>query len=217
MRRIHLAAVIGGVAATLVLAGCGGGTSPQAVPQNPPSSSAQSDVEAPSSAADDSSSQASASSSAGSSSKMITVSQSVTDPVMGDHVVVQGLVRDFPFPASMSAVSDGELVLVKVTATAGTKYYAGWQTSGLDVVTPDGTENPPSDTDELDAAMAKAGYTPFPEDGDIDTGKTGTGWVPFVLGTKDSPTLTLRMKRLAATSSDGGTISAQNFDVPLAK
>jgi hypothetical protein len=212
MRRIHIAAVIGGVAAAVVLAGCNSDDSSlNAVPDSSPISV---DSGAPASASDPSSVDSAPSSAA---SKMVTVDQSITDPVMGDHVVVQGLVRGFPFPASMSAVSDGELVLVKVTATAGTKYYAGWQTSGLAVVTPDGTENATSDTDELDAAMTKAGYQPFPGGGDIDTGKTGTGWVPFVLNQKDSPTLTLRMKRLGASTSDGKTITAQNFDVPLVK
>jgi len=36
-----------------------------------------------------------------------------------------------------------------------------------------------------------------------------------VVQQKNSPTLTLRMKRLAATTSGGQTIPAKNFDVPL--
>lgn len=58
-----------------------------------------------------------------------------------DHVVVRQLVRDFPVPAGMSAVSDREIVLVRVTATAGHKYYAGWHTTSLSIVTPDGGVN----------------------------------------------------------------------------
>jgi hypothetical protein len=133
---------------------------------------------------------------------------------MGDHVVVHRVVRDFPVPASMSAVSDREIVLVDVTATAGSKYYAGWQTTGLSIVV-SGQENQESDTDDLDAAMTKAGYPPMPNNGDVDTGKTASGWIPFVVDPKNAPRLTLRMKRTAATTSDGKTISAKNFDVPL--
>lgn len=117
----------------------------------------------------------------------------------------------------MPAAADGEVVLVKVTATAGTAYYAGWQTTSLDVIGTDGTVNPSSDTDDLDSAMTKAGYTPFPDDGDIDSGKTATGWVPFVVDQKNSTKLTLRMERGAASTSDGKDIKAENFDVPLVK
>jgi len=134
---------------------------------------------------------------------------------MGDHVVAESLVRNFPTPASMSAVSDREIVLVKMNVKAGSKYYAGWQSGSLQIVTPDGDTKSSSTTPGLTDAMTAAGYPPFPNGGNVDTGKTGSGWAGFVVQQKNSPTLTLRMKRLAATTSGGQTIPAKNFDVPL--
>lgn len=174
-------------------------------------SSSQSGTKAPSSAAS-----ASATTAAGSgSTKAVPVTATFDDPVMGDHVVAKSMVRDFPVPASMSAVSGREIVLVEVTATAGSAYYAGWQTTQLAIVV-NGEENQESDTDDLDAAMTRAGYPPIP-DGNVDTGKTATGWVPFVVDPRDAPQLTLRMKRVAATTDDGKDIPAQNFDVALTR
>ncbi|BCJ34348.1 hypothetical protein Athai_18510 [Actinocatenispora thailandica] len=148
--------------------------------------------------------------------KPVAVHETITDPVMGDKVLVRQVVRDFPVPASMSAVADREIVLVQVRATAGSKYYAGWQATSLSVVA-NGEENPETSTDALIAAMKRAGYPPMADDGDLDTGKSGGGWLAFVVDPEDVPRLTLRMKRPAATTSDGGSISAHDFDVPLAR
>lgn len=65
--------------------------------------------------------------------------------------------------------------------------------------------------------MTKAGYRPFPDTGGVDTGKTATGWIPFVVDPKDSPRLTLRMKREAAATSSGKTLPAKTFSVRLAR
>jgi hypothetical protein len=202
VRRAPILAVCG--VALAALAACQG---------NSTHSSSPSGTAAPASAS--ASASAAGSGTGAGAGKPVAVHQTIDDPVMGDHVVVTSMVRDFPVPASMSAVSDREIVLVEVTATAGSKYYAGWQTTQLAIVV-NGEENQESDTDDLDAAMTRAGYPPVP-DGNVDTGKTGTGWVPFVVDPKDAPQLTLRMKRTAATTDSGQDIPAQNFDVPLPK
>lgn len=202
VRRMTVIAA-GGLAATaLALTGCSAGGS-----GHPAASSA-----APTSAA--ASPSATGASGHGGTATAVTVT--LSDPVMGDRVVVHRLVRDFAVPASMAAVSDREIVLLDVTATAGSAYYAGFQTTQLAVVV-DGEENQVSDTDDLDAAMTKAGYAPMPGGGDVDTGRSASGWVPFVVDPKDAPKLVLRMKRSAATTSDGKTITAHDFDAPLTR
>ncbi|WAL69223.1 hypothetical protein ORV05_16105 [Amycolatopsis cynarae] len=214
MRRIPSLAALGALTATLTLTGCGGGSAP-----TPASATGATGTAAATPASATGSSSAAAASSAGpaASGGKIAVNGTLDDPVLGDHVVAQAVVRDFPFPASMSGASSGELVLVQLSATAGTKYYAGFQTTSLELVTADGTENTVSDGDDLDKAMAAAGYTPFPGSGALDTGKSGSGWVAFDDYQKDSPKLTLRLKRPALSTSDGQNIPAANFDVPLVK
>ncbi len=205
MRRLRIVTISGGLLAVLAIAGCQSGSADQ-------SHGAASSAAVPSASA---SSGAPAGGQAGTTTgRKIAIHVTLDDPVMGDHVQAGQLVRDFPVPASMSAVSDREIVLVDVTATAGSTYYAGWQSTQLAVVV-DGQENQESETDDLDAAMTKAGYAPLGNNGSVDTGKTGSGWIPFVVDPKDAPKLTLRMKRVAASTSDGKSIPAKNFDAPM--
>lgn len=202
MQRARLAFVVCGGSVVLGLAGCSGHAEHAAEPAGATSASSSATARP-------------ASHRHAHGAKPVAVHRVIHDPVMGDRVVVQRFVRDFPVPAAMSAVPDREIVLVRVTVTAGSKYYAGWDTSSLSIVTPGGGVNDESETDDLDAAMIKAGYRPFPDTGDVDTGKTAGGWVPFVVDPKDSPRLTLQMKREAATTSDGKTLPAKTFAVRL--
>lgn len=198
---------VGALAVSLVFTGCSSDSSSSGPPTTAPATTS---AAAPSTSSSSAASTAPAKSAAAAPGKPIPVNQTIDDPELGDHVVVESVVHDFPTPPSMSAVSNREIVLVKVNVTAGDKYYAGWQSSSLEIVTPEGDTNSSSTATGLTGAMTAAGYTPFPNDGDLATGKSGTGWVGFVVQKKDSPTLTLRMQRLDATTSDGKSIPAKN-------
>jgi hypothetical protein len=218
--KIYFAVSASAVAATVALAGCGSNN----VAKPPPSSA----TAQPTTSNQDSSSTATPSAPAGTdaptavspvappaaaSGPKIPVNQTITDPTLGNHVAAQGVVRDFPIPASMSSLDGGEIVLVQISATAD----ANWQAADLDLVTADGTENTTIETGDLDNAMQAAGYEPFPATGDIQAGKPVTGWVAFLDNQKDSPTLTLRMKRPASIGANGQSIPEQDFDIPLVK
>ncbi|MES1170335.1 MAG: hypothetical protein ABUL47_06590, partial [Leifsonia sp.] len=78
---------------------------------------------------------------------------------MGDSIAVTRIVRNFPKPSSI--VASGEVILVQVTVTAGSKYYAGWNESAAVLVNGAGDEFNDLDLDSLAGPMTAAGYTPF--------------------------------------------------------
>lgn len=105
-------------------------------------------------------------------------------------------------------------MLVDLTLSAGTKYTGGLSPDAFVVVTADGGADN-SDTTVVEPEMTRAGYRPLPDNG-VESGQTAGGWVAFNVSPLDSPKLTLRYKRDAATviGSDA-TIPAKTFDVPL--
>lgn len=144
----------------------------------------------------------------------IPVNKQIVDPVMGDKVTVVALVRNFPIPAKFSAIQDREIVLVDIKGTAGTKFYSGIQGSGFSILEP-GSTIPDSETSIVADEMAKAGFTPLPND-EIDTGKTGEGWLAFTVVKKGATGLSFRMLRLAAgVVGSSQTIPRKEFVVPL--
>jgi hypothetical protein len=145
----------------------------------------------------------------------IAVNKTITDPLLGDKVVVLKLVRNFPVPATYPAIKDDEIVLVDVTITAGTKYYTSLASGSFRLI-PDDTNATGNPTSIAGPEMKTKGYPPLPDAG-ASTGKTATGWVAFTLARKGSKSLTLRFERLAAQGSDGTRIPAKNFDLVLVK
>jgi hypothetical protein len=149
--------------------------------------------------------------SARAAAKPVTVNKTINDPVLGEKTVVIKYMPYKPTAASLSkysALQDEDVILVDVTATASSKYY---DTMGADsfYLVADGTED--ASTTILDSEIKAAGYPPLP---DADTGKTTTGWVVFTPD-KGAKKLVFRYKRLAAQTSNGKTITAKDFDIPL--
>ncbi|WP_328465318.1 hypothetical protein [Streptomyces sp. NBC_00448] len=142
------------------------------------------------------------------------MNKSFTDDVMGEKATVLKYVSGYqPSAASKSkysALADEKVVLVNVKVTASSKYY---DTFGADSFYLTGMSNgiDQASTTILDDEIKAAGYPPLP---DAETGKTTTGWVVFT-PTKDTTKLVLRYKRLAAKASNGTSITAKNFDIPL--
>ncbi|WP_158713162.1 hypothetical protein [Streptomyces sp. NRRL S-1813] len=150
----------------------------------------------------------------GSSGSPVTVNKSFTDDVMGEKATVLKYVSGYqPSAASKSkysALADEEVVLVQVKVTASSKYYDSFGAGSFYLTgMPNGIDQ--ASTTILDDEIKAAGYPPLP---DAETGKTTTGWVVFNPG-KDTKKLVLRYKRLAAKTSNGTSISAKNFDIPL--
>ena len=149
-------------------------------------------------------------------SSMTPLNLTVSDPEMGDSILVTGIVRHFPKPASI--VADGEVILVQVTATAGSKFYAGWDESGAVLLNGAGTKYSEVDLDSLTPPMTAAGYTPFSvanTNGRVDTGKTGTpGWLIFIVDDAKGP-LSFGTHHPAATTSGGGSIAEGTYTVKV--
>ena len=190
-------------AATLILTGCSGNPTPRS-----PDSASSSSASPPTGASPG------ASASTAQQSRLITVNQTIRDDEMGDTIKVQGLVRNFPIPDSLPNIKGvRELVLLKFTLNAGSKYYRSLSGSDFTVVGDDGSPN--SATSSLDAEITAAGYTPLKE---VEGGDTGTGWVAFMVSPVNSKALTLRYKRLAAkVIGSSKPIPEKIFEVPLVK
>jgi hypothetical protein len=104
---------------------------------------------------------------------------------------------------------------VKAKVSTGSKYYSTFGADNFYIAGANGGASTPNTTngfDDLVAAVKEAGYGPIL--GNPEAGKSDEGWMIFILHTPQTK-LTLRYERLAAGTSDGQTISAQNFDVPL--
>lgn len=150
----------------------------------------------------------------GSAGKKVAVNKSFEDTLMGDKGTVVEYVSGYqPSAASkskFSALEDEDVVLVHVKVTAGSKYYT---TLGATSFRLTGTENgiDQASTTILDDEIKAAGYPPLE---DAETGKSSDGWLVFTPD-KGLEKLVLRYKRLAATTSDGQSIPAKNFDIPL--
>lgn len=219
--RVHvhprLSAVAAILAGSALLTGRNGDSGSSSGNAAPPSRTTSAPAPAPSDSSAAGTSGASTSSSggdSGSSGSLMSVNKSFTDTVLGEKATVLKYVSGYqPSAASKSAYSalaDEEVVLVDVKVTASSKYY---DTFGADSFYLTGLSNgiDQASTTILDDEVKAAGYPPLP---DADTGRTTTGWVVFTPD-KGTKKLVLRYKRLAASASDGSSISAKNFDIPL--
>lgn len=209
--------------ATLLLAACSsstrGSNSQQSSAAGAPTSASQSEsASQPEPASPTGASTAAASSSApaaGSGSAAVAVNKTINDTVMGETARIIKYIKGFQpsaaAKAKYSALADEQVVLVDMKVTASSKYYDSLGADAFYLTgTPDGIDV--GSTTILDADIKAAGYPPLQ---DADTGKTTTGWVVFTPSKQDAGKLVLRYKRLAAGTSDGKTIPAKNFDVPL--
>lgn len=140
----------------------------------------------------------------------VELKEAFTDDELGHSIKVTGLVRDFPVPDDFESLREsGELVLIEVDVTAGSKYSGGFY-GGFEITSPDGTVN--SETGIADDEMDAAGFTPFE---DVSRAESGTGWFAFQVNTK-TDNYTLMYERPAATviGSDK-VIPAKTWEFPL--
>jgi len=154
----------------------------------------------------------------GSSSKPVKIGKTLTDPVMGNSATIEEVVPDFAMPAALvskwAGLQGRQVVLVKAKVQAGTKFYETFGAGDFYITkTGDGIDVPATDDiDDYNKAVKAAGFAPIL--GDIDEGKSSEGWMIFVI--KPQQHITLSMRRLAAQSSDGKTISRKDFSLPIA-
>jgi hypothetical protein len=195
MRRALLAAL----AATLLLgvSGCGGDDAPP-----PKAEKAESaDTPTPSESAE-----------AAPKEESKVKTETIKDDTFGHTIDAVGVVRNFPFPETMSAVEergDTELVLVNVKAKAGKKYFVSLSDGDFRLSTKKDDPKAAVSTTMVETEMGDAGYPPFQE---VDQGKSGGGWIAFTLeDTTDAP-LFLSYKRL---EFNNGKIPEKVITVPL--
>ncbi|MFI5663637.1 hypothetical protein [Streptomyces sp. NPDC051684] len=177
-----------------------------------PSTSAPAETTSPS--AEPSASAEAVDDDAAAAGKPTAVNKSINDDVMKQKATVLKYVDGFQpsaaAKAKFSALEDEKVVLVQVKVTASSKYYTSFGPTSFRLTkTANGIDQ--ASTTILDDEVAAAGY---PALEDAKTGKSSTGWIVFT-PSKDLDKLVLRYKRLAAKGSDGATIEAKNFDVPL--
>ena len=198
MRRTLVAAL----AATLLfgLSGCGGSDDESEPPKSEKSASAETPAPSETSKA---------------AAKMEVAkvkTEPIKDDAFGHTVTATKVVRNFPFPETMSAVEergDTELVLVNVKAKAGKKYFVSLSDGDFRLSTKEDDPRAAVTTTVAETEMADAGYPPFHE---VGQGKSGSGWLAFTLeGTTDAP-LYLSYKRLAFNNGD---IPEKVITVPL--
>lgn len=149
-------------------------------------------------------------------SAKLEVDETIEDELLGDTIMVKGVVRNFPIPDRSSAIrGTREIVLVEVDLQAGEKFTGGLFPSALRIVTEDGGDaNTPTTT--VEPEMKEAGYEPVASR--VGPGKREKGWIAFVVSPLDSKTLMLRFKRGASTViGSGKSIPKKTFDVPLVK
>lgn len=215
--RIHtcLPAVAAIVAGSALLTACNGDSSSSsdstASPSQTTSAPAPTDTGVVSTP---STSTPSADTKGGPSGHPVTVNKSFTDDVMGDKATILKYVAGYQPSAAakskFSALADEEVVLVEVKVTASSKYYDSFGANSFYLTgMPNGIDA--ASTTILDDETKAAGYPPLP---DAETGKTTSGWIVFAPD-KGTKKLVLRYKRLAAKASDGTSISAKNYDIPL--
>lgn len=139
--------------------------------------------------------------------------KTVKDSALGNTIVFEQVVRDFPIPAEYSAMSDNELVLVKVKVTAGSKFYMTLGQSDFEFGV-EGSDYPgqQNSADGITKAMKAAGYTPL---ADVEEGKSGEGWVPGYVRPIDSGKAYIAYHRLSYSTSTGGKIPEKTWKVTL--
>lgn len=223
--RIRTVTLSAAAIACVALAGCGGSgdktAGAPAVPSSAPSSAAAPTSSAPSSdssSAPASSAPSSAPSSAQASAsakaaKPVKVDKSFNDTVMGDKGTVLEVIRNYqPSAASLSkysSLADEEVVLVEVKVTSSSKYYDSVGATSFYIEGAPGTND--ASTTILDSEIKAKGYKPLP---DAEEGKSTSGWIVFTPD-KGGKHLKLDFKRLAAKTSDGKSIPAKDFMIPL--
>ena len=135
---------------------------------------------------------------------------------MGVKVTFVKAVRGLkPLP---KAVADRELVLVEVKIdNTATKYATSYDTSSFrwgvegQQYKGQGGENAEHN------AWAKANGYQLLQDAPVRTGKSGGGWIMGLISIPNSPQAYVEFYRVAGTTSDGKSIPAASWKVPLGK
>jgi hypothetical protein len=145
---------------------------------------------------------------------MTPVNLSVREPSLRDTISVTGIVRNFPLNDGVK--NKDEIILVLVTVTTGSSYWAGWDTTRLLLIDGAGQEFPPKTLDTITAAMTAAGFTPFAVANNgtsIPASHTSApGWVAFDVYNVTQPLLFA--DRLVPV--EGGTPSTYTVPLPPA-
>ncbi|MEC3976599.1 DUF4352 domain-containing protein [Amycolatopsis sp. H20-H5] len=130
------------------------------------------------------------------------------DDVIGTMITAESYQR------SASSIGEGEVILVDVTITTGSKFYESVSHSDFSLV-PDSGEEIPT-TVSVESQMRAAGKEPLASAG-VASNQTGSGWIAFTVSAKNSQKLTLRFKRLGGKVVDSGEkIPPKSFDITLA-
>lgn len=227
MKKLFL--VPAGVVALAVLGACGSSSDSAADTSSASSApSASSTPSAPSSAAATEMSSAAAGSASaggstgapGSAGGAVQVGKTISDPVFGNDFLVEKVVPSASLPADFVSKwaglqgDDNQFLLVKVKATAGTKYYGTAGAGDLFIKNTQDSFNfaESDDLTGLSDVLASEGYSPMLKD--AETGKSSEGWIFYNLNHKESK-LTLVLHRNAYGTSDGKNIPEKDFELPL--
>jgi hypothetical protein len=211
LRRAALASLL--TIAVLGVAACGSDPEPAAESSgDSTSTSTESESAMPSESPSDG---ATDNGSGGAASEPIAVGKTVTDPDLGDKVVVKNVVRNFPIPASAQAMADNgnELVLVEMEVSVGEKYYSNIDSSSFTwgVGTEEYSGQSASQPD-VQSAMKAAGYTPLET---VRTGESGSGWVAGFLKKPNDPAGYVAYRRVELRGSDGKSFPEKSWPVTL--
>ena len=145
---------------------------------------------------------------------MTPVSLSVREPSLRDTISVTGIVRNFPLNDGVK--NKDEIILVQVTVTTGSSYWAGWDTTRLLLIDGAGQEFAPKTLDTISAAMTAAGFTPFSVANNgtsiSHSSTSAPGWVAFDVYNVTQPLLFA--DRLVPV--EGGTPSTYTVELPPA-
>lgn len=136
--------------------------------------------------------------------KALAVSATITDSGLGHKITADKVLRGIPWPAGYDATSQAyELVAVEMTWTPSTTYTAPLRKQDFSIRT--GAQFPSRPIDLVDAAMAAH---KLPVLGQVESGKSATGWVVFKVEPRAAGNLTLVFTRPKAAVSG----STQVFD-----
>ena len=145
---------------------------------------------------------------------MTPVSLSVREPSLRDTISVTGIVRNFQLDDGVT--NKDEIILLQVTVTTGSSYWAGWDTTRLLLIDGAGQEFAPKTLDNITAAMTKWGFTPFSVANNSTSIPHSTtsapGWVAFDVYNVTQPLLFA--DRLVPV--EGGTPSTYTVALPPA-
>lgn len=141
-----------------------------------------------------------------------SVDVTITDTGLGHKITADKVLRGIPWPAGYDATSQAyELVAVEMTWTPSTTYTAPLRKQDFSIRT--GDQFPSRPIDLVDGEMAKHN---LPVLGQVESGKSATGWVVFKVEPKGAGNLTLVFTRpKAAVSGSNQVFDSKVFSAVL--